>query len=253
MIGTSWKMHLVPSAAAAYADILVPAVRGIADRDLFVLPPFPAIPALQARLAGTNIAWGAQDVHADDSGAHTGDVAAPMLADLGCRYVEVGHAERRRDHGETPALLAAKVSAILRWGMEPIVCVGEARRADPVETSRALAEELGVILQDVAPTELGRVVIAYEPVWAIGEGAEAAPAAEAGAVHGGLRAWLDARAPEGRSVRIIYGGSVDLDNASSFLAQPAVDGLFVGRRALDPLVFAAIAGTPITGTGVAGA
>ena len=246
IVGTSWKMHLVPSAVAAYLDALVPAVRDIADRDLFVLPSFPAIPAVQARLTGTNVAWGAQDVHADDFGAHTGDVSAPMLADLGCRYVEVGHWERRRDHGETRDLVAAKVAAVLRWGMRPIVCVGETLRAEPVET----------------PGRWPTSSASSWRAWRRGPGAgrrrlragvgdrgggHRRAAREVGAIHRGLRAWLDALAPEGRAVRIIYGGSVDLDNASSLLAQPAVDGLFVGRRALDPLVFAAIAGTPVKG------
>lgn len=245
LVGTSWKMHLTPSEAAAYLEALVPAVGAIVDRDLFVLPAFPAIPGTRARLAGTNVAWGAQDVHPADRGAHTGDVSAPMLADLGCRYVEVGHAERVRDHGETPAKVAAKVAAVLRWGMQPVVCVGEVRRADPGVTAAALAVELGEILAGVPDADLPRVIVAYEPTWAIGEGAAASPPDEAGAVHRGLRAWLDARAPEGPSVRIIYGGSVDPDNAGPLLAQAAVDGLFVGRRALDPLVFAAIAWTPI--------
>jgi triosephosphate isomerase len=240
-------MHLVPSAAAAYLDALVPSVRDIGDRDLFVLPAFPAIAVAQARLTGTNVAWGAQDVHPDDQGAHTGDVSAPMLADLGCRYVEVGHSERRRDHGETPDLVAAKVAAVLRWGMQPIVCVGETLRAEPAVTAGLLARELGIILAGVANEDLARIIVAYEPVWAIGEGAIAAPPGEVGAVHRGLRTWLDALAPEGRLVRIIYGGSVDLDSSPSLLAQPAVDGLFVGRRALDPLAFAAIAGTPVEG------
>jgi triosephosphate isomerase len=245
LIGTSTKMHLVPSAMGRYLDRLAPAVRGITDRDLFVLPSFPALDAARARLTGTNIAWGAQDVHPEDGGAHTGDVAAPMLADLGCRYVEVGHAERRRDHGETPVLVAAKVGAILRWGMAPIVCLGETRRADPATTVRSLVAELGVILGGVADADLPQVIVAYEPVWAIGEGAEAASPAEAGEVHDGLRAWLDALALEGGAVRIIYGGSVNQGNAAGLLAQQSVDGLFVGRQALDAEVFAAIASTPL--------
>ena len=157
IVGSSWKMHLVPSAAAAYLDMLVPALRDIADRDLFVLPAFPAIAVAQAQLTGTNVAWGAQDVHPDDRGAHTGDVSAPMLADLGCRYVEVGHWERRRDHGETRDLVAAKVAAVLRWGMQPIVCVGETLRAEPDVTAGLLAGELDVILAGVANVDLARV------------------------------------------------------------------------------------------------
>lgn len=248
LIGTSWKMNLVPSEAAAYLDALVPAVRDVLDRDLFVLPAFPALATVRERLTGSNVAWGAQDVHPEDRGAHTGDVAAPMLADLGCGYVEVGHAERRRDHAEGPGLVARKVGAILRWGMRPIVCVGETRRADPATTATALVGDLDTILGGVTAADLPRVIVAYEPGWAIGEGAAAASPEEAAAVHLGLRVWLDALAPEGRSVRIIYGGSVSPANAGPLLGRPAVDGLFVGRHALDPLVFAAIARTGIRRT-----
>ena len=136
LIGTSWKMHHTASEAATYLDALRPLVAGLVDRDLFVLPAFPALFVARERLTGSNVAWGAQDVHPDDRGAHTGDVSAPMLADLGCRYVEVGHAERRRDHGETAEIVAAKVAAALRWHLTPIVCVGEERREGP-ETALA--------------------------------------------------------------------------------------------------------------------
>lgn len=245
LIGTSWKMHLVPSAAAAYLETLVPLVSDIVDRDLFVLPPFPALPIARERLLGTNVAFGAQDVHPEDEGPYTGDVSAPMLADLGCRFVEVGHAERRRDHGETPPLVAAKVRAVLRWRMEPIVCIGEARRQHPDAVADALIAELASLLGGLAADDVARVVIAYEPVWAIGAGAEAASAHEVGRVHAAIRGWLDGLGDGGRRVRVIYGGSVDPQNASALLAQSAVDGLFVGRRALNPDVFAAIAATPV--------
>ncbi|MCJ7709937.1 MAG: triose-phosphate isomerase, partial [Chloroflexi bacterium] len=131
LVGTSWKMNLVPSEARAWLEAARPALAAIADRDLFVLPAFPAITVAREVLAGGNVWWGAQDVHPDDAGACTGDVSAPMLADLGCRFVEVGHAERRRDHGETPAVVAAKLRAVLRWGMDPIVCIGDRERGEP--------------------------------------------------------------------------------------------------------------------------
>ena len=197
------------------------------------------------RLAGSNVAWGAQDVHPDDWGAHTGDVSAPMLADLGCRYVEVGHSERRRDHGETPDLIAAKVAAILRWGMTPIVCVGEAERRGPEAALGAVLPDLEQCLEQVPAGSIGGVVIAYEPVWAIGENAAAAAPDVIRAVHQGIHAWLAGSFDGGGAVRVIYGGSVDEAVASAVLGQPGVDGLFVGRRALDPAAFATIAGAPI--------
>ncbi len=246
LIGTSWKMHHTASEAATYLDALRPLVAGLVDRDLFVLPAFPALFVARERLTGSNVAWGAQDVHPDDRGAHTGDVSAPMLADLGCRYVEVGHAERRRDHGETAEIVAAKVAAALRWHLTPIVCVGEERREGPETALATVLADLEGCLARVPAGALDRVVIAYEPVWAIGANATAAPPDEIGAVHEGLHAWLAGRAPGGGAVRVIYGGSVDEQNASLVLGQPGVDGLFVGRRALDPILFARIAGTPIT-------
>ncbi len=245
LVGTSWKMNLVPSEARAWLEAAHPALAAIGDRDLFVLPAFPAIPVAREVLAGSNVAWGAQDVHPDDAGAHTGDVSAPMLADLGCRFVEVGHAERRRDHGETPTLVAAKLRAVLRWGMDPIVCIGDRERGEPAAAAAALIEEIGLLIEGIDDASLARVVLAYEPVWAIGEGAMPAPPDVVGTVHRAIRAWLDGRSPAGGRVRIIYGGSVDPDNAGLLLAQDGVDGLFVGRRALDPAVFAEIASTPI--------
>lgn len=240
MIGTSSKMNLTSTEASAYLDALRPMVDDLTDRDLFVLLPFTSIWVARDRLAGSNIRWGAQDVHPEDAGAHTGDVSAPMLADLGCTYVEVGHHERRRDHGETDELVAAKVAAVQRWGMTAIVCVGEVRRAPFAEVVEALDRQL----RSALAFDLDRLVIAYEPAWAIGVGARAAPAHWVGRVHTAIRARLSSAGPNGGRVPVIYGGSVAPATAGALLSQPDVDGLFVGRQALDPRVFAAIAHTP---------
>ena len=237
LIGTSSKMNLTASEAAAYFDALRPALADITDRTLFVIPPFTALWVARERLAGSNIAWGAQDVHPEDSGAHTGDISAPMLADLGCTYVEVGHHERRRDHGETDELVATKVAAVQRWGMTAVVCVGEQRRL-PAD---AVVETLETQLRAVREADPERVVIAYEPAWAIGIGAEAAPASWVAEAHAAIRAALVRSVAGGQSMPIIYGGSVSADRAGALLATSGVDGLFVGRMALDPTVFAAIA------------
>lgn len=233
-------MNLTSSEAGRWFRALLPIVAGLDGRDLFVLPPFTSIWVARDHLSGTGIAWGAQDVHPEDSGAHTGDVSAPMLADLGCQFVEIGHSERRRDHGETADLVAAKAAATLRWGMRPIVCVGERERLPFTRVVAGLRTDLDRILAGMHPGDVERIVIAYEPAWAIGEGAEAASAEHVGAVHRALAAWLAERS-EGAGVPILYGGSVDAAASERLLAEPGVDGLFVGRFALDPQNFARIA------------
>ncbi len=237
LVGTSSKMNLTSSQAATYLDTLRPLVADIVDRELFVLLPFPSIWVARDQLTNSNIRWGAQDVHPEDAGAHTGDVSAPMLADLGCTYVEVGHHERRRDHGETNELVAAKVQAVQRWGMTPIVCVGEDRRA----SLDAVVAAIDIQLELLRSCDLRRLVIAYEPAWAIGKGARPASAGWVGRVQTAISARLMAWKPGARGIPIIYGGSVGLAGTRALLAQPGVGGLFVGRRALDPRVFAAIA------------
>jgi len=243
LIGTSWKMHLTPTEAATWFAAAVPELAGLRDRDLFVLPPFPAIAVARDALTGTAIGWGAQDVHPDDSGAHTGDVSAPMLADLGCRYVEVGHSERRREHREGDRLLARKVAAIRRWHMTPILCVGERTRRPLEAATRAVTGQLRGALGGLDAAALDALVIAYEPVWAIGVGAQAAPLAHIDAMHAAIRRWLARRGA--RATRVIYGGSVDPTNAGAIGRLKHVDGLFVGRAALDPDAFVRIAGVPI--------
>jgi triosephosphate isomerase len=232
LIGTSLKMNLTSSEMAAYCEALVPLVAPLASCELFVLPPFTSIWVARERLTGSNVSWGAQDVHAEEAGAHTGDVSAPMLADLGCRFVEVGHSERRRDHAESDETVALKVRQVLRHRMTPIMCVGEPK---PVSQEAALDHVLRQAragMSRLPDEDRDRVVIAYEPVWTIGEGAAAADPAHIGAVHRGLREL---------GSRVIYGGSVDAMTAGPILAEDGVDGLFVGRAALDPLRFAAIA------------
>jgi triosephosphate isomerase len=256
LVGTSTKMNLTSTETAAYLDALVPlleAIDGIERCEVFVLPPFTSIWIARDRLRRTRIAWGAQDVHPEDAGAHTGDVSAPMLADLGCTYVECGHSERRRDHGETDVLIARKVAAILRSGMRPVLCVGEGSRGSAEAAGSIVIGQLERDLAGVAPAEVGRVVVAYEPAWAIGEGAAPADPAHVAAIHGAIHAWFAARrasgglSPDGGpnsldagTARVIYGGSVDPHAAQALLAEPAVDGLFVGRSALDPRQFASI-------------
>jgi len=240
-IGASSKMNLTSTQAAAYLDAVRPMVADLVDRNVFVLLPFTSIWVARERLAGSNVRWGAQDVHSQDAGAHTGDISAPMLADLGCTYVEVGHHERRRDYGETDELVAAKVEAVQRSGMTAIVCVGERRKVAMDEVVGELHRQLRLL----GSADFRRLIVAYEPAWAIGVGANSAPPTYVGAVHDTIRAQLVEMRAEGRDVPIIYGGSVTMKHASALLAQPGVDGLFVGRMALDPAVFSAIAHTHV--------
>lgn len=246
LIGTSWKMNLGSAAAERWFAAALPLLAAVDGCEIFVLPPFTSIWVARQRLAGTRIAWGAQDVHPDDEGAHTGDIAASMLVDLGCTYVELGHSERRRDHGETDALVAAKLRQVVGHGMTPILCVGE---PEPGSTAAAVEHVRGQL--DGALASIGRgswpqVIVAYEPVWAIGAGARAAEPAHIGAVQRAIHEHIEA-ATAGSTGRVIYGGSVDERTAGGILAQDGVDGLFVGRAALDPARFAAIAAAAAAG------
>ncbi len=244
LMGTSWKMNLVPSRAGEWLRIARPLLEPLtATRDLFVLPPFPALSIAREVLAGSSIGYGGQDLHPDDHGAHTGDVSGAMLADLGCSYAEMGHSERRRDHGETDELVGRKVEAALRWSLTPVVCLGERLAGPPAPARRTVERQLAGSLGRLSPTDLDRVVVAYEPVWAIGEGSIAASPEHVAALHAAIDGWL---ADRGATVRrVVYGGSVDEDTAPALLATPGVAGLFVGRAALDPRRFAAIAAAAI--------
>jgi triosephosphate isomerase len=191
-------------------------------------------------LAGSRVSLGGQDCHPAGSGAHTGDTAAQMLRDVGCSYVIVGHSERRGDHGETDTQVRSKAEAAQAAGLVPIVCVGE------TEKERNAEQTMTVISRQVkgsvpAGMDAGRLVVAYEPVWAIGTGRTATPA-DVARVHGEIRRLLVGLVGEGsEKVRILYGGSVKPDNAAELLSQANVDGALVGGASLDAESFWAIA------------
>jgi triosephosphate isomerase len=241
LIGTSTKMNLTSTEAERYFRTLRPLVVDVVECDLFVLPPFTSIWVARRELGDSNIAWGAQDVHPEEPGPHTGDIAAPMLVDLGCIYVEVGHSERRRDHGESDTLIGAKLRQVLRHGMIPILCVGEIDRGPVERAIDVVIRQLETSLAGIAPPDRGRIVVAYEPVWAIGMGASSADPDHVDAAHAAIHRWFRSRDRAGQDVRVIYGGSVDVAAADPLLTREGVDGLFVGRAALDPAHFAAIA------------
>jgi triosephosphate isomerase len=204
---------------------------------LIVCPPFPLLPVFAAALAGSAVSLGAQDCHARESGAHTGDVAAPLLREIGAAYVILGHSERRADHGETNADVAGKVAAALAAGLTPIVCVGE------TESQRDAGEAAEIVrtqLRHSLPLDFTGI-IAYEPIWAIGTG-RTPSIADITAMHANIRSALTAQFGEsGAKIPILYGGSVKPDNAAAILALPEVGGALVGGASLKAADFLAIA------------
>ena len=241
LIGTSWKMHLSASEAGRYLEVLRPLVAGLAGCDVFVLPPFTAIWVARDRLAGSAIAWGAQDVHGEDDGAHTGDVSAAMLADLGCTYVEVGHSERRRDHGETDDVVAAQGRAgrAPRHDADPV-----RRRAGARGRRRGRGSRPRPARAVPGVRRRGSLAGRRRGLRAgLGDrrGRPGGRPDHIGAVQRAIRT-LVRDATGGAGGRVIYGGSVDESSAAAILATDGVDGLFVGRAALDPVRFAAIVG-----------
>ena len=237
LIAGNWKMH---GSHSANAELLA----GIAAArpfgcDVAVCVPYPYLSETAVALAGTDLRWGAQDCSAHAQGAYTGDVSVAMLAEFGCRYVIVGHSERRQYHAESDALVADKARAALARGITPIVCVGETlAQREAGETAVVVKRQLSAVIHALGHCA-GEMVVAYEPVWAIGTGQVATPE-QAQAVHALLRAQLKAAAAQADSMQILYGGSMKPDNAASLLAQPDIDGGLIGGASLKAADFAAI-------------
>ena len=209
-------------------------------RELAVCVPCPYLWQAQAALSGSAIAWGAQNVSEHAAGAFTGEVSAAMVAEFGCRYVIVGHSERRASHGESDAVVAAKAAAALGAGVTPVVCVGETLAEREAGTTEAIVlRQLDAVVARLGE-RIGAVVIAYEPVWAIGTGRTASPA-EAQAVHRLLRKRLAGAHDGARDVLLLYGGSVKADNAKALFAGADIDGALVGGASLKADEFLAIA------------
>ncbi len=225
------------AANAALLDALKAASLGSAEVSVCV--PAPYLRDVATALATSAIEWGGQDCSPHASGAYTGEVAAAMLAELGCRHVIVGHSERRAMHGESDQLVAAKAAAALASELVPIVCVGETlAEREAGATQRVVARQLGAVA-DALGARVDDVVVAYEPVWAIGTGKTATPA-EAQAVHAFLRALLAERGVNAAAIRILYGGSVKADNAAQLFAEPDLDGGLIGGASLKAAEFIAI-------------
>jgi triosephosphate isomerase (TIM) len=238
-IAANWKMNKTVAEAAEFVDALLPRIAAT-QHDVVICAPFTALAEVVQRRYGTAVRVAAQNMHEAESGAFTGEISAAMLVELDVEAVVLGHSERRKLFGETDEALARKVPAALAAELEPILCVGETKGArDAGETEAVLERQLQADLAAVEPGDLDRVVIAYEPIWAIGTGDVATPeqAQEACAF---IRDVLRARAAAADSVRILYGGSVNPDNAAELLALPDVDGALVGGASLDAAEFAAI-------------
>jgi triosephosphate isomerase len=223
LVAGNWKMHGSRASNQALLEVLL---RGIGDSrgaECAVCPPFPYLQQVGEKLRGTPLALGAQNLSPHAQGAHTGEVAAQMLAEFGCRYVIVGHSERRQLYGESDTLVAAKFAAAQAAGIAPILCVGETlQEREAGRTEEVVARQLSAVLEK---SSFENAVLAYEPVWAIGTGRNATPE-QVQAVHAFLRKRINSQ------VRIIYGGSVKPQNAAAIFAMPDVDGGLIGGASL---------------------
>ncbi len=240
LIAGNWKMNGSLATNASLLDGIRAGAVGL-GAELAVCVPAPYFAQAQAALAGAGVAWGAQDVSLHDGGAYTGEVSVSMLKDFACQYVIVGHSERRSYHGETDEQVAQKAVRAIAGGLTPIVCVGETlQQREQGETNAVVARQLAPVLAAVG-ADLAKIVIAYEPVWAIGTGKTATPDM-AQQVHELIRATLaQSDAAAAAKVRILYGGSMKPDNAAELLAKPDIDGGLIGGAALKATDFLAIA------------
>ena len=231
----NWKMNKTVGEAVEFARALAASLPDPVGRDVAIAPPFTALYALAPVLRATAIALCAQDVHGEDRGAFTGEVSAPMLLDVGCRYGLAGHSERRRLFGESNEDINRKVKALIRAGLTPVLCVGESlEEREAGQTCSFVRRQLKEGLNNLPADDIRRTIVAYEPVWAIGTGRTAAPE-QAQDVHRFIRQFIGHMAGNDRAgeVRILYGGSVSPENAGALMAQEDIDGVLVGGASLD--------------------
>src|SRR3954469_22326730 len=234
LVAGNWKMHGSRASNQALLEALLAGIAGLARVECTVCVPFPYLHDVGAQLRGTAVGWGAQNVSEHARGAYTGEVAAPMLAELGCRHVIVGHSERRQLYGESDSQVAAKFAAALDARLTPILCVGETlEERDAGRTEKVVARQLDEVLTTTGIEAFSGAVVAYEPVWAIGTGRTATPE-QAQSVHALIRERIFKGTP------ILYGGSVKPDNAAAIFSMPDVDGGLIGGASLVAKDFLAI-------------
>jgi triosephosphate isomerase len=242
LVAGNWKMYKTAAETTAFFHTFAPLVAGASQAEVVVCAPFVNLPAAVTAARRTAIGIGAQDVFWLKEGAYTGEVSAPMLAALGCQWVIIGHSERRQYFGETDETVLKKAAAALEAGLTPIVCVGERlEEREARATAAVLSAQFVNGIAGLEPEQFARIVIAYEPVWAIGTGKTATPHMAADA-HGFLRARIGDRfgVDAAAACRILYGGSVKPDNIADLMAQAEIDGALVGGASLDPASLAAI-------------
>lgn len=241
LMAGNWKMFKTPAETKAFFEKFVPLVADAANTDVAICPPFINIPAAVDAVAGSRVTIGGQNCYwVNKEGAFTGEVNAPMLKAAGCTWVIIGHSERRQFFGETDAAVLQRTLAALEAGLKPIVCVGELlAERESGQTNEVLKTQFTGGLSTLTPEQFAEVVIAYEPVWAIGTGRTATPG-QAQQVHALLRAQLLAATPHAPGMKILYGGSVKPDNARELFAQPDIDGGLIGGASLKAADFVAI-------------
>lgn len=242
LVAGNWKMNGSFSGNAALLGGIKAGIGQVSAADVLVCVPSPYLAQCSAELAGSAIALGAQDVSEHESGAYTGDVSTSMLREFGCGYVIVGHSERRTYQGESSEKVAKKAVQALRAGITPIICVGETlAERQSSRTDAVVGQQLDVVLQALSDADVARIVVAYEPLWAIGTGITATPKM-AQVVHEMLRAKIAAKnVGAAQEVRILYGGSMKPDNAEQLLAMPDIDGGLIGGASLKVEDFLGIA------------
>jgi triosephosphate isomerase len=242
IIAGNWKMFKTRSETSAFFDTLIPEIQNVEHCDIVVAPAFTALATAAEEVDGTRVTIAAQDVHWEAEGAFTGEVSVRMLLDAGCTYTIVGHSERRQYFGETDESVEKKTRTAVRGGLNAIVCVGETlAERDADRALEVVRRQIRAGLGRLTESDLSHIIVAYEPVWAIGTGRTATPEI-AGEMHAEIRrtfaAIYNAAAAEG--LRILYGGSVKPDNISALMKQGDIDGALVGGASLDPASFAAI-------------
>jgi triosephosphate isomerase len=242
LVAGNWKMNGSNAANAGLLDGVIAGAPASDAVDLLVCPPFPYLATASARVAGSRVRLGAQNLSEHEKGAFTGEVSGEMLRDNGCEYVIVGHSERRALMGETSAKVAEKFSAALDAGLTPILCVGETlEEREAGNTEKVIDEQMNAVLDACGVEAFARAVVAYEPVWAIGTGMTASPE-QAQAVHKHIRSAIAAKSETvAEGIRILYGGSVKGENAAGLFANPDIDGGLIGGASLKAVDFLAIA------------
>jgi triosephosphate isomerase len=238
----NWKMYKTAPETSAFFEKFNPLVANTKDRDIVICPTFVNLAAAVEATKGTGVEIGGQNLYWAKEGAYTGEICGPMLISIGAKWVLVGHSERRQYFGETNETVLKRTQAALECGLTPIVCVGERlEERESGSTNSVLEEQFRDGIADLTPEQFVRIVIAYEPVWAIGTGKTATPeiAQEA---HAHIRSLIRSKYGEeaASKVRVLYGGSVKPDNAKMLMAQPDIDGALVGGASLDPVSFASI-------------